>query len=48
MFFGNREESIVVSMPFREMSPTQISEAWRRTYSLHQVATCLFSLEPCG
>ena len=48
MFFGNREESIVASMPFREMSPTQISEAWRRTYSLHQVATCLFSLEPCG
>ena len=40
--------SIALSMPFGEMSPTQISSAWRNTYSLHQVATFLLSREPLG
>ncbi len=36
------------SMPFGETSPTQISSAWRSTYSLHHVATFLLRREPAG
>lgn len=40
--------SMAESMPFGERSPAHISSAWRRTYSLHQVATFLLRREPGG
>ena len=40
--------SITASIPLGEMSPDQISSAWRSTYSLHHVATFLLNREPHG
>ena len=43
-----KDFSIAESIPLGDRSPAHISVAWRRTYSLHQVATFLLRRDPGG